>query len=186
MSTINKSLSGFIFTGGALPLASADFKGNLNAVYGFNSAGTGYTSFKPGNTFNSLTQLTQDGVYIVDAKTTGFELPGASLAPTSSGILSPIELHSLYATAPNRNTQLTFHITATGVDSVVIFANQPEGFKVSHALVPGQETSISTGSQDLTPADLDSDVIALEFYRGSTKVLSYSYRLHAIIYPTTD
>lgn len=77
MSTISKSLSGFIFNGASLTLASAPFKGNLNTVYGFNSAGNGYTSFKPGNAFNSLTQLSQNGVYIVDAKSTGFDIPGA-------------------------------------------------------------------------------------------------------------
>lgn len=93
MSTISKSLSGFIFNGSALVLASAAFKSNLNTVYGFNSAGTAYTSFKPGNIFNSLTQLVQDGVYIVDAKTPGFELPGAMLTATSP-VVNPLSLPS--------------------------------------------------------------------------------------------
>ena len=95
MSAITKSLSGFIFNGAPLALASAAFKGNLNTVYGFNSAGTGYTSFKPGNAFNSLTQLSQDGVYIADAKTTGFDLPGAVLTATAAGpVLSITHLSS--------------------------------------------------------------------------------------------
>jgi hypothetical protein len=90
MSTITKSLSGFIFNGSALALASASFKGNLNSISGFNAAGTGYTSYRPTNAFNSLTQLQQDGVYIVDAKTTGFDIPGATLtaiiaAPSGGG-----------------------------------------------------------------------------------------------------
>jgi hypothetical protein len=79
MSIINKGLMGFLFSGSPLALASASFKANLNSISGFNAAGTGYTSFRPGNTFNSLTELKQDGSYIVDAKTTGFDIPGAVL-----------------------------------------------------------------------------------------------------------
>ena len=79
MSAISKQLSGFIFTGAAVALASASWKGRVNAVYGFTSSGTGYQVFKPTSQFNSLTQLVADGVYIVDAATPGFELPGAVL-----------------------------------------------------------------------------------------------------------
>jgi hypothetical protein len=86
MSTINKKLVGFIYSGAAQTLASAAWKGNVNAVYGFNSGGTGYQIFKPGNTFNSLTQLVADGVYILDADKLGFDLPGATLtASTATG-----------------------------------------------------------------------------------------------------
>ena len=79
MSTISKQLSGFIFNGAALALASAPWKGKVRAVYGFTAAGTSYQVFKPASQFNSLTQLVPDGVYIVDAATPGFELPGAVL-----------------------------------------------------------------------------------------------------------
>jgi hypothetical protein len=85
MSTISKKLVGFLYSGDAQALASASWKTNANAVYSINSAGTGYQVFKPGNTFNSLTQLVPDGVYILDAAKLGFELPGATLTagPTS-------------------------------------------------------------------------------------------------------
>ncbi|UOQ81014.1 hypothetical protein [Hymenobacter sp. 5414T-23] len=82
MSTISKPLSGMLYTGANLVLASAPFKNNLNAVYGYNPEGTGYTVFKPTSNFNSLRELVQDGSYIVDAKSLGFELPGATLAAT--------------------------------------------------------------------------------------------------------
>lgn len=87
MSTISKSLTGFIFNGAPLALASASFKSNLNSISGFNAAGTGYTSYRPSNTFNSLTELKQDGSYIVDAKTTGFDIPGAMLTATSTTLV---------------------------------------------------------------------------------------------------
>jgi hypothetical protein len=83
VSIISKSLSGIIFNGAALALASAPWKNNVRAIYGFNGQGNGYTVFKPASTFNSLTQLSQDGVYIVDTATPGFELPGATLTTTS-------------------------------------------------------------------------------------------------------
>ncbi|MBD2716742.1 hypothetical protein KBK19_16980 [Microvirga sp. STR05] len=79
MSTISKQLSGILFNGAALALASAPWKNNVRAIYGFNGAGNGYTLFKPTSNFNSLTQLQQDGAYIVDAATLGFELPGATM-----------------------------------------------------------------------------------------------------------
>jgi hypothetical protein len=79
MSTISKSLTGILFNGAALALASAPWKNNVRAIYGFNAAGNGYQVFKPTSGFNSLTHLSQDGVYIVDAATPGFELPGATL-----------------------------------------------------------------------------------------------------------
>lgn len=79
MSTINKSLLGVLFSGANLALAAAPWKNNVRVVYGFNGPGTGYTSFKPSNTFNSLSQLVANGVYILDVATPGFELPGASV-----------------------------------------------------------------------------------------------------------
>jgi hypothetical protein len=86
MSTISKKLSGFMFNGSALALGTAAFKSRLNSVIGVNAAGSGYISYNPLNAFNSLTQLAQDGVYIVDAKTLGFDIPGATL---TAGIPAP-------------------------------------------------------------------------------------------------
>lgn len=84
MSLINKPLVGILFSGAAVALASAPWKGNVRAIYGFNAAGNGYTVFKPTNTFNSLTQLVPDGSYILDVATPGFELPGAVLTSASA------------------------------------------------------------------------------------------------------
>jgi hypothetical protein len=100
MSTISKPLTGILFNEAALALASAPFKSNLNAVYGFNAAGTAYTLFKPSSNFNSLQQLAPDGSYIVDAATPGFDLPGAVLTATSAGTPAPkltlVEYYSGY------------------------------------------------------------------------------------------
>lgn len=90
MSTISKKLVGFLFSGPALALASAPFRGNVNALYGFNAAGTGYTSFNPANAFNSLAQLVPDGSYILDAKTTGFDLPGATFTAAAGLRAGPL------------------------------------------------------------------------------------------------
>ncbi len=89
MSTISKQLSGFIFGGAALALASAPWKDRVRAVYGFNVGGNGYQVFKPASAFNSLTQLVPDGVYILDAATPGFELPGAVLTGTAPDVPTP-------------------------------------------------------------------------------------------------
>ncbi|RZK22479.1 MAG: hypothetical protein EOO63_18275, partial [Hymenobacter sp.] len=100
MSTISKKLMGFMFSGSALNLASAAFKGNINSITGFNSAGTAYASFRPTSNFNSLTQLVQDGVYIVDAKTPGFDIPGAVLAagapPNVAAVINKALMGFLY------------------------------------------------------------------------------------------
>lgn len=79
-----------MYNGSVLALASVAFKANLNSISGFNAAGTGYTSYRPTSTFNSLTQLAQDGVYIVDAKTTGFDIPGAVLTAVPAIVGGPV------------------------------------------------------------------------------------------------
>lgn len=84
MSIINKQLAGLVFGGAPLALAAAPWKNNVRVIYGFNAGGNGYTSFKPGSQFNSLTQLVADGVYIVDSVTLGYDLPGGALAATGS------------------------------------------------------------------------------------------------------
>lgn len=93
MSLINKPLVGILFSGATLALASAAWRGNVRAIYGFNAAGTSYTVFKPSNTFNSLTQLVADGTYILDVATPGFELPGAVL--TSTGTVPVLQITHL-------------------------------------------------------------------------------------------
>ena len=80
MGIITKALTGFMYNGTTLGLAAAPWKRNVREIYGINAAGTGYEVFKPSNLFNSLTQLVQDGVYILDALTPGFNLPGAMLS----------------------------------------------------------------------------------------------------------
>lgn len=95
MSTITKKLGAILYGGPALPLAAAPFRSNLNAVYGFNASGTGYTLFKPTSSFNSLTQLVPDGGYIVDAATPGFELPGAVLTAGAGPSSSPMTLENV-------------------------------------------------------------------------------------------
>ncbi len=77
MATISKALSGILFNAASLTLATAPWKNNVRAIYGFNPAGNGYQLFKPGSLFNSLTELVRNGVYIVDAGTLGFDIADA-------------------------------------------------------------------------------------------------------------
>lgn len=79
MTIITKNLVGLLFNGATQALASASWKTKVNAVYGFNAAGNGYQVFKPTSQFNSLTELVQNGSYILDAAVLGFDLPGAML-----------------------------------------------------------------------------------------------------------
>ncbi len=114
MSTISKQLSGFIFNGATLALASAPWKNNVRAVYGFNAGGDGYQVFKPANQFNSLTELKQDGVYIVDVATTGFELPGATLtAVTTTASAGALTLTSFT------------HSFSSGFDNITLSVSSP-------------------------------------------------------------
>lgn len=118
MSTISKKLLGFIYSGAAQTLASAAWKGNVNAVYGFNSGGTGYQVFKPGNTFNSLTQLVPGGVYILDANKLGFDLPGAVLTvsaaagPAAGALTLTSFLHSFSSGYDNITLQVASPVAA--------------------------------------------------------------------------
>jgi hypothetical protein len=166
MSTISKSLTGFIFNGASLALASAAFKGNLNTVYGFNSAGTGYTSFKPGNTFNSLTQLSQDGVYIVDAKTTGFDLPGALL----SAAIAP---------EPVVIGELSMQKKANGYLTIVSNVTGPDQLRVGSMTVSltGIEQRIDTDPTGQTFQDISENggYVNLEYLKNGSVVLNYPY-----------
>ncbi|WP_151087442.1 hypothetical protein [Hymenobacter baengnokdamensis] len=127
MSTISKKLVGFLYSGEVQALASVSWKTNANAVYGINSAGTGYQVFKPGNTFNSLTQLAPDGVYILDAATTGFELPGAMLT-AAAGVGAPtgtITVSSLVPTMTPDGLQLQFGASSTNGGLITLVLDAP-------------------------------------------------------------
>ncbi|MDJ0364867.1 hypothetical protein QMK33_06855 [Hymenobacter sp. H14-R3] len=125
MSTISKKLVGFLYGGAAQTLTSAAWKGNVNAVYGFNSGGTGYQVFKPGNTFNSLTQLVPDGMYILDADKLGFDLPGAVLtASTATGpAAGALALNSF------------IHSFSGGYDNITIQVSSPVATDTEYLLV---------------------------------------------------
>ncbi len=125
MSTISKNLSGFIFNGAALALASAPWKGNVRAIYGFTGAGNGYQVFKPANQFNSLTQLVPDGVYIVDAATLGFELPGAVLTASAPAATAAAAL----------NLDSFSHNFSGGYDNVTLRVSSPEPTDKEYMLV---------------------------------------------------
>jgi hypothetical protein len=125
MSTISKKLVGFLYSGAAQVLASASWKANANAVYGFNSDGTGYQVFKPGNTFNSLTQLVPDGMYILDANKLGFDLPGATLTASTAG-----------GTAAGALTLDSFiHSFSSGYDNITLQVSSPEATDKEYMLV---------------------------------------------------
>ncbi|TDN39263.1 hypothetical protein E4631_15675 [Hymenobacter sp. UV11] len=155
MSSIDKKLLGFIFNASALNLATAPFKNNLNIVYGFNAGGTGYTSFKPSSNFNSLTQLVQDGVYIVDAATPGFELPGAmqTLAGLGSSAASPLTVDNFSAVGRTYQNgqkviEIDFGVASTDpADFAVVMAvwNETTGFLQGVADMGGVNSSATTG-----------------------------------------
>ncbi len=147
MSTISKNLSGFIFNGAALAMASAPWKGNVRAIYGFNSAGNGYQVFKPANQFNSLTQLVPDGVYIVDAATTGFELPGAMLTANTPAVAAAVlSLDSFTHNFSGGYDNITLHVSspdATDKEYLLVF-NSPGAY--SYKLTVGDTISLSVPS----------------------------------------
>jgi hypothetical protein len=149
MSIISKQLSGFIFNGATLALASAPWKGNVQAVYGFNAGGNGYQVFKPANQFNSLTELKQDGVYILDATTTGFELPGATLTATIPAV-SPLTLYGLRVeyVDPNQlyveiNTDLSSS-DAADINAVMVLAQGDDIVEVLPMSSPGAASTMGT------------------------------------------
>jgi hypothetical protein len=145
MSTISKKLVGFLYSGAAQTLASASWKANANAVYGINSEGTGYQVFKPGNTFNSLTQLVANGVYIMDAAKLGFELPGANLTASSAGgtaagtLTLDSFIHSLSSGYDNISLQVS-SLDATDKEYLLVF-DSPGAYSYNLAL--GDSISLS-------------------------------------------
>jgi hypothetical protein len=166
MSIISKSLSGIIFNGVALTLASAPWKNNVRAIYGFNGLGNGYTVFKPTSNFNSLTQLSQDGVYIVDAATPGFELPGALLRA---------------AIAPEAVVigELSMQKKANGYLTIISNVTGPDQLRIGTMTVPltGVEQRIDTDPTGQTFQDInDNDrYVYLEFLKNGAEVLTYPY-----------
>jgi len=122
VSIISKSLSGIIFNGAALALASAPWKNSVRAIYGFNGPGNGYTVFKPTSNFNSLTQLSQDGVYIVDAATPGFELPGATLTATSTTLLIGI-VNATFTRLDDKYLRATFRFKSPKPTANVVISS---------------------------------------------------------------
>ena len=125
MSTISKKLVGFLYGGAAQALASASWKTNANAVYGITGDGTAYQVFKPGNTFNSLTQLVPDGMYILDANKLGFDLPGAVL--TTSSAVGP---------AAGALTLTSFlHSFSGGYDNITLQVASPVATDTEYLLV---------------------------------------------------
>jgi hypothetical protein len=144
MSTISKQLSGFIFNGATLALSSAPWKSNVRAVYGFNTGGNGYQVFKPANQFNSLTELKQDGVYIVDASTTGFELPGATLtAVTNTTAAGALTLDSFNHSFSGGYDNITLHVSSpVATDSEYLLVFDSAG-AYSYKLAMGDTISLS-------------------------------------------
>lgn len=138
MSTISKKLVGFLYSGVAQALASASWKGNVNAVYGFNSGGTGYQVFKPGNAFNSLTQLVPDGMYILDAAKLGFDLPGAILTastaagPAAGALTLDSFIHSFSGGYDNITLQVSSPV-ATDTEYLLVF-DSPGAYSYKLAL----------------------------------------------------
>ncbi len=145
MSTISKKLVAFLYSGAAQTLASAVWKGNVNAVYGFNSGGTGYQVFKPGNTFNSLTQLVPDGMYILDANKLGFDLPGAVLTasaatgPAAGALTLTSFLHSFSSGYDNLTLQVASPV-ATDSEYLLVF-DSPGAY--SYKMVMNDTVSLS-------------------------------------------
>jgi hypothetical protein len=154
MSTISKKLVGFIYSGAAQTLASAAWKGNVNAVYGFNSGGTGYQVFKPGNSFNSLTQLVPDGVYILDANKLGFDLPGAVLTasaatgPAAAPLTLTSFMHSYSSSYDNITLQVASPV-ATDSEYLLVF-DSPGAYSYKLAM----NDAISLSVPDVTPGQV--------------------------------
>jgi hypothetical protein len=166
MSAIAKQLSGFIFNGAALVLASAAWKNNVRAIYGFNGTGNGYTVFKPSSTFNSLTQLSQDGVYILDAATPGFELPGAALTGATAAEPEPIVIADLDMRL-KPNGYLTISSNVTGVDQL----------RIGSMVVSASESSIDTDPTGRLFQDMNENdgYVYLEYLKNGKLVLNYPF-----------
>jgi hypothetical protein len=176
MSTISKSLTGILFNGAALALASAQWKSNVRAIYGFNASGNGYQVFKPASGFNSLTHLSQDGVYIVDAATPGFELPGAVL---SAGV--PASVPAAVPTMLSLNT-MNARIKPNGYATVSVNVDGADQLRIGSLVVAvnGTEQIIDTDPAGVLYEQMaDEGGIPLEFLRNGQVLLSYPFYARA-------
>jgi hypothetical protein len=171
MSTIANQLSGFIFNGATLTLAWAPWKNNVRAIYGFNASGNGYQLFKPSSAFNSLTQLSQDGMYILDVATAGFDLPGALLK-------------AAIAPEPVVIAELSMQKKDNGYLTVITNVNGPDQLRIGSMLVPltGVEQHIDTDPTGQTYQDIyeDDRYVYLEYLKNGAVVLSYPYPIQYI------
>lgn len=162
MSQINKNLSGFLYNGADLELATALFKSQIGIIYGFNPAGTAYTSYKPTSQFNSLSMLRRDGFYILSTPTPGFELPGAALvaSPAIADPSHPIGGFTVTATA-RAGQRITN--PAVGDATMVDVMLQPE-------LAGNHEFSIGINVDQTTDGYSDSNGLQLHVVRNGVLV----------------
>ena len=170
MSTLSKKLSAFLFAGPAQVLASAPWKNNAAALYGFTADGTGYTVFKPASTFNSLSQLDPNGAYILDAATVGFELPGAALTAGGAGAaVPPLVLESFVHSysQPYDNITLKFTSPDPADKEVMLLFDSPGAYSYKFAL--GNFTSLSV------PNTTPGQVITLTAVAGSGARVTHTF-----------
>lgn len=105
---------------------------------GITRDGTACQVFKPGNTFNSLTQLVPNGTYILDADKLGFDLPGAAL--TASTVTGPAAAtltltsfqHSFSGGIDNLTLQVA-SLVATNTEYLLVF-DSPGAYSYKLAL----------------------------------------------------
>jgi hypothetical protein len=184
MSVISKKLIGMLYNGADLVLASVPFKSNLNAVYGFNSAGNGYTVFKPSSNFNSLTKLVQDGSYIVDSATTGFNLPGAVLEASGSGgsggsspgtvaLVAKVEINTLTALPNGATGYLEVLANVDGADTIKLFPNSVR--EVVALLAANHDTAVAT---TIDYYSLSTGRVPMQLLQAGAVVLDYSFWIH--------
>jgi len=149
-------------------------------VYGFNAAGNGYTVFKPASTFNSLTKLVQDGSYIVDAATTGFDLPGAVLMASSSGSSSPgtgtaakVILNVLTARLDDVTGYLKVLANVDGADTIKLFPDSVR--EVIAPLAANHDTTVET---TIDYYSLNTGRVPMQLLQSGAVVLDYSFWIH--------
>lgn len=72
------------YNGSSITLADAAWKNNVAVIYKINSGRSGWISFRPSSTFNSLTAMDNEGHYLISV-TTQFDLEGANPAHAEGG-----------------------------------------------------------------------------------------------------
>lgn len=108
MQQITQPLTPVTWYGPTLVLANAPWKNNVAVVRLINAGGTGYSSFDPAQTFNSLTQVVAGQVLITEslaaAYSAGYALDNGT-APTA-GAGSPISWPSFSEAGSGPATEL--------------------------------------------------------------------------------